>query len=91
MSKDKERSEPARAYADAYTSHYSERDYPAALRSYEQVIALHPSAPEAEYSRSQIRNIVKNVVPAKELLAAQLELVLHYLQSNDDSPAAVSP
>ena len=91
MSKDKELSQAAQSYADAYTSHYSERDYPAALRSYDQVIALHPSAPEAEYSRTQIRNIVRNVVPAKELLAAQLELVLRYLKSDDDSPAAVSP
>jgi hypothetical protein len=91
MNKDKEHSAAAQSYADAHASHYAERDYPAALRSYDQLIALHPSAPEAEYARTQIRNIVKSVIPAKELLAAELELVLHYLQPKADSLAAVSP
>ena len=91
MNTNKEHSSAARSYADAYASHYAERDYPAALRSYEQLIALHPSAPEAEYARTQIRNIVKSVIPAKELLAAELELGLRYLRPDADSPAAVSP
>lgn len=91
MNKNHERSEAEQSYASAYASQYSERDYSAALRSYAQVIALHPSAPEAEYSRVQIGNIVKNVVPAEELLAAQLELVLRCLKTNSEAPAAVSP
>ena len=91
MSNDNERSEAAQSYEDAYASHYSDHDYPAALRSYGQVITQHPGAPEAEYSRSQILNIVKRVVPAKELLAAQLKLVLQHLQPDAVSPATVSP
>jgi hypothetical protein len=91
MNTNKEHSAAEQSYADAHASHYAERDYPVALRSYDQLIALHPSAPEAEYARTQIRNIVKSVIPAKELLAAELELVLRYLRPEADSPAAVSP
>jgi hypothetical protein len=90
MNTNKEYAAAAQSYADAHASHYTERDYPAALRSYDQLIALHPSAPEAEYARTQIRNIVKSVIPAKELLAAELELVLRHLRPDADSPAAVS-
>jgi hypothetical protein len=91
MNENKERSTPALSYADAHAIHYSERDLPAALRSYHQLIALHPGAPEAGYARTQMRNIVKSVIPAKELLAAELALALRYLQPEDGSPAAVSP
>jgi hypothetical protein len=88
----KENREPSAAqiYADAHAIQYSERDYPAALRSYDQLIALHPGAPEAGYARTQMRNIVKSVIPAKELLAAELELVLRYLRPDAGSPASVS-
>lgn len=91
MNTNKEHSGAARSYADAYASHYTELDYPAALRSYDQLIALHPSAPEAGYARTQIRNIVKSVIPERELLAAELELALRYLRPDLDSAAAVSP
>jgi hypothetical protein len=75
---------------NAHASHYAERDYPAALRSYDQLIALHPGAPEAEYARTQMRNIAKSVIPAKELLAAELELVLRCLRPEAELPAAAS-
>lgn len=88
MDTNTEHSAAAQSYADAHASHYAERDYPAALQSYGQLIALHPSAPEAEYARTQIRNIVRSVIPAKELLAAELELVLRYLRPHADPPAA---
>jgi hypothetical protein len=91
MRTDNALSEAAQQYAEAHAAHYAERDLLGALRSYDQLIALHPSAPEAEYARTQIRNIVKSVIPAKELLAAELELVLRYLRPDADSPAAVSP
>ena len=84
--------ESARHYAAAYATHYTQRDLLGALHAYSEVIELHPTAPEAEYSRSQMRNIVKFVVPARELLASQVELVRRHLQRVDDpSAAAVSP
>jgi len=91
MNENNERSVAAQSYAAAYASHYAERDYPAALRAYDQLIALHPGAAEAEYARTQIRNIVKSVIPAKELLAAELGLVLRYLGPKADLPATTSP
>jgi hypothetical protein len=82
----------ARSYARAYATHYTQRDLLGALRAYDEVIEQHPDAPEAEYSRSQMRNIVNLVVPAQELLASQVELVRRHLQRVDDeSTAVVSP
>ena len=82
----------ARRYAAAYRAHYTHQDLLGALHAYSEVIELHPTAPEAEYSRSQMRNIVKLVVPARELLASQVELVRRHLQRVDNpSAAAVSP
>ena len=79
----------ARHYAEAYATHYAKRDLLGALQAYDRVIELHPDEPEAEYSRSQMRNIVNLVVPARELLASQVELVRRYLQRVDDESTAV--
>jgi hypothetical protein len=68
-----------RAYAAAHAAHYSERNLPAALHLYMELIASAPNAPEAGYSRAQIKNIVHAVVPAQELLNAQLALALAQL------------
>ncbi len=74
-----ESTDAQRQYATAYAAHYTEHDLPSALRLYKQVMASHPSDPEAEYSREQIQNIVKAVVPKQELLDAQMELaVIHF-------------
>ena len=75
-------SEANRQYATAYAAHYTDHDLPSAMRLYKQVIASHPSDPEAEYSRVQIQNIVNEVVPKQELLDAQMELAVdHFEQS----------
>ena len=65
-----------RQYAAAYAAHYTERDLPAALQLYRKVMASHPSALEAGYSRAQIHNIVNAVVPKQEIQDAQIELAL---------------
>lgn len=78
----------ARNYSKAYAMHYTQKDLLGAVWAYGQVIELHPNAPEAEYSRSQLRNIVHLMVPARELLAAQIQLVLPYLQPNDQAATA---
>jgi hypothetical protein len=66
----------AHSYAAAYAAHYSERNLAAALQLYLEIIASRPNAPEAGYSRAQIHNIVHAVVPARELLDAQIGLAL---------------
>ena len=69
----------ARAYAEAYASHYSACDLTRALQAYQQLIADHPGTAEAGYSRSQIRNIVRQIVPAGALLAALVQLARDHL------------
>ena len=80
MSDTSARTEAARAYAVAYAAHYSERDLAKALQLYMDLIASHASAQEAGYSRAQIQNIVNTLVPAQELLDAQLEPALARLE-----------
>ena len=80
MSDTSAHTEAARAYAVAYAAHYSERDLAKALQLYTDLIASHASAQEAGYSRAQIQNIVRTLVPAQELLDAQLELALARLE-----------
>ena len=76
MSNATELTEAYRQYAAAYAAHYTDHDLPAAMRLYKQVMASHPSDPEAEYSRVQIQNIINAVVPKHELLDAQMEMAL---------------
>jgi hypothetical protein len=80
-----------RSYARAYALHYTQHDLLGALHAYEQVIEHHPTAPEAEYSRSQMRNIVHRTVPAPELLASQVALVRRHLQSAVEDPNGSVP
>ena len=75
-----ELTEANRQYATACAAHYTEHNLPAAMRLYKQVMASHPSDPEAEYSRVQIQNIINAVVPRKELLDAQMQLALTHLK-----------
>jgi capsule polysaccharide export protein KpsE/RkpR len=72
-----------RAYAAAHAAHYSERNLAAALQLYMELIASRPNAPEAGYSRAQIQNIINAVVPAQELLDAQIELALARLDCRE--------
>lgn len=76
MRNETERTAASRQYAAAYAAHYSEHDLPLALRLYKNLMVSHPDAQETAYSRAQVQNIVKAVVPKEELLEAQMELVL---------------
>lgn len=62
-------------YATAYAAHYSYHDLPLALSHYQGVISTYPDAPEADYSRMQIQNIVNTIISKQDLMDAQLELV----------------
>jgi hypothetical protein len=75
-----EPTEANREYATAYAAHYTERDLPSAMRLYKQIMASHPSDPEAEYSRAQIQNIVSSVVPRQELLDVQMKLAATHFE-----------
>jgi hypothetical protein len=76
MRNETEPTDEHRQYAAAYAAHYVGRDLPSALQLYKKLIASHPGAQEAGYSRRQVQNIVNVVVPEQELLDAQMELVV---------------
>ena len=94
MSKDTVFTEVGQHYAAACATHYKTKDLREALTLYRDVMAAHPKTKEAEYSRSQIENIVNAVVPKQELLDAHVELVLIQLEHGDQpdvNPAPVMP
>ena len=70
----------SRAYDKAHAAHYATKDLRNALGLYEGVLADYPDKQEADYSRSQMQNIVNGVVPKDDLLAAQVELALARLE-----------
>lgn len=70
------------AYAAAYEAHYEDDDLPEALSRYAAVIEGHPDSPEEGFSRAQIWNIVRRVVPKKQLFDANVELLGAHLASN---------
>ncbi len=64
----------SREYAAAYAAQYTARDLLLALRLYRQLLRSHPGTRESDYSRMQVQNIVRAVVPGQELLEAELDL-----------------
>jgi hypothetical protein len=69
-----------RQYAEAYAAHYVARDLPLALQHYKRVLASHPNTREAEYSRSQVQNIVNTVIPKHRVVEAQMELAVAHFE-----------
>lgn len=68
-------------YAMACEVHYNECDLPAAFKLYMNIIANHPDDKEAEYSRMQIENIVKSVIPKEELLDIHEKLLVAHFEN----------
>ena len=81
MRNETELTEAGKPYAEAYSTHYTTKDLHKAIDLYKNIMAAHPNTKEAEYSRTQIQNIVQSVVPNQKLLEAQLELALTCLRS----------
>jgi len=74
--------EAGRQYATAYDAHYTTKDMHQAFVLYGRLIAEHPATPEAEYSRSQIQNIVKAVVPKQKIADALAKLALAHFEQD---------
>jgi hypothetical protein len=86
--------ETARDYAAAHAAHHSRPDLAGALHLYTRLIASHESAPESRYSVSQVQKIVKSVVPAQELMEAEVGLALTCLEQSipqRDGPIPIAP
>jgi hypothetical protein len=80
-----------RRYAAAYEAHYGRKALQEALRLYRELVAAHPTSREAGYSRAQIRNIVHEVVPERELLEAQVGCALAHFENSDPGQASRYP
>ena len=74
-----------RLYAEAYKEHYETKDSLAALMGYKSIVAEYPDSEEAGYSRSQIQNIMRNVVPKQVLYENQLDLASNYAKRKEPS------
>ena len=83
MSPQTDTTEASRQYAEAYATHYTNRDLPLALQRYKTLMASHPNAKEAAYAQMQVQNIVNAVVPKQELLDAQMELLRVHLEHDE--------
>jgi hypothetical protein len=72
-------SEAGQQYKSAYDAHYKTKDIQKAFALYGDIIATHPDTQEAGYSRSQILNIVKEVVPKKTAMDSLMDLArIHF-------------
>jgi len=72
--------EAGRDYTAAYAMHYKTKDLHGALDLYEGVMSAYPDTHEATYSRTQIQNIAKSVVPVQELVDAEMEMAREHLE-----------
>lgn len=72
-------SQAGQDYATAHAAHYKTKDLNEALNLYQGIMATHPDTQEAEYSRNQIQNIAKSVVPKQELLDAEMSMARVHL------------
>jgi len=71
--------EASRQYAEAHAAQYETKDLREALELYKGILAAHPDSQEAGYSRSQIQNIIKEVIPERELFEAGVGMaVAHF-------------
>lgn len=75
----------------AHSAHYGTKDLGAALQLYEGITVAHPDTQEDEYSRSQIQNIVKAVVPKQDLFVAQMNLARAHLDRGQRPPVDEAP
>jgi hypothetical protein len=86
--------EAGQQYATPHAAHCVTKELHEALRPYKGVMVAHPDTQDAEYSRTQILNIVKSVDPNQEFLDAQTKLAPAHLEHEkppDVEPPSVTP
>jgi hypothetical protein len=76
MKTDVQPTEASLRYAAAHSLHHESKNLREALELYGGVLADHPNAPEAGYSRVQMRNIVDAVVPEATILDVLVQLAV---------------
>ena len=82
--------EASQQYAAALAAHYETKDLREALELYKRILGAHPDTKEAGYSRSQIQNIVKKVVPEQELYDAQVGMAMAHFGGDRQQERKIS-
>ena len=77
-------------YKAAHEAHYKTKDLRKAIELYTGVMAEYPDTREAKYSRTQIQNIAKSVVPNQELVDAERGLIYSHLDPEEAPPVIAS-
>lgn len=80
MSNDEKSKGASQRYSEAHGTHYGTQKLREALGLYMDIITEYPESREADFSRSQIHNIVKAVVPKWELIKAEEALALAHIE-----------
>ena len=75
---------PTQQYEVAHNAHYKMKDVHEAIVLYRDLIENYPGSKEAEYSRSQVKNIVNSVVPEQVFINAVWALALTHIEKNVD-------
>ena len=74
--------EAGQQHTTAYAAHYTTKDMYKAFKLYGRIIAAHPDTYEAEYSRSQVQNIVNALIPKQKVMDALVELALTHFEQD---------
>jgi hypothetical protein len=69
-----------RDYEAAHNMHYKTKNLDTALGLYQDIIGAHPDSDEAAYSRTQIQNIAKSLVPKDELMLAEIKMARAHIE-----------
>ena len=70
-------------YTAAHEAQYKEKDLAHAVTLYAALITEYPDSPEAKYSRSQVHNIARSVVPEHVLIDSHLGLIASHLKTQE--------
>ena len=92
MRSDTDLTEASWQYAAAHAAHYETEDLREAHRL-RGILAAHPDSQEAGISQSQIRNIIKEVVPDRELFKAELGMAMAHFDGDrqQERPIPITP
>lgn len=79
-------SEAGRTYAAAHAAHYTTQDLAGAMALYQDILERHSESEEAGYARTQIYNLLRAVVPSREIVDGEIALVLAHLATRGEPP-----
>ncbi len=74
--------EACKEYKKAHDKQYADKDLYTALQIYKKVVAKWPDLEEADYSRTQVQNIFREVVPKDVIFDTQIKMASANAKNN---------